>query len=218
MYQPGKRVTREELYEAVWSRTIKSLIEEWNTSYLQVGEACRRLQVPRPKPAYWQWLLRGRLVKRKPLRKPTKKLPKHWVLLSRVKSPREEAVAAARAEFDEAELQRRREAWRRQQELREREEERQRIEEKNLSRLVENSQAWLRARRLRRFIQACEAALEKMDSGLDCGGWQQNWLAWARGHAAKLDPMTNGFLESERQRLMKEDLGTILHFGLFGPG
>src|ERR1044071_1080167 len=112
MYQPGKRVTREELYEAVWSKTIKALVREWKTNYLQVNEACRRLQVPRPKQGYWQWSMRGRLVKRKPLRRPTRRLPAEWVLLTRVKSPRHMAVAAARAEFDEEELERRREEQR----------------------------------------------------------------------------------------------------------
>ena len=149
MYQPGKRVTREELYEAVWSKTIKALVREWKTNYLQVNEACRRLQVPRPKQGYWQWIMRGRLVKRKPLRRPTRRLPAEWVLLTRVKSPRHMAVAAARAEFDEEALERRREEQRKQEEIRQREDERRRNEERERGRLVETSQAWLEAKRLR---------------------------------------------------------------------
>ncbi len=117
-------------------------------------------------------------------------------------------MAAARAEFDEVELQRRREERHHQQEVREREEERQRIEERNVTRLVENSRAWLEAKRLRRFILACEAAMGKMEIGSGGSAWPENWLAWATEHADRLDPMTNGFLETEYQRLMepKQDL------------
>jgi hypothetical protein len=157
-YQPGKRVTREELYEAVWSKTITTLIKEWKTNNLQVIEACRRLQVPRPKPAYWQRIIRGRLVKRKPLRKPTKRLPAEWVLLT-VKSPLHVAVAAAREKFDEEGLKRKRDEQREQQEAREREKEQREIEELNRSRLEQSAQAWENARRLRRFIRACERSI-----------------------------------------------------------
>jgi hypothetical protein len=203
MYQPGKRVTREELYEAVWSKTIGALVKEWKTSYLQVNEACRRLKAPRPKQGYWQWIMRGRLVRRKPLRRPTRRLPAEWVLLTQVKSPRHVAVAAARAEFDEEELQRRRAEQRAQDEIRQREEERRRIEERNRGWLVESSQAWLKAKRLRWFIRACEAEFRRNAAALPVGGWQQAWLAWAREHADRLDPITNGFLAGERRRLMQ---------------
>src|SRR4051794_19139184 len=106
--QPGKRVTREELYEAVWTKTVGTLIKEWKTSYLEVNKACRRLQVPRPKPAYWQHIIWGRLVRRTPLRKPTRRIPEEWVFLRPVRLPLRVAVAAARAEFNEEGLKRKR--------------------------------------------------------------------------------------------------------------
>jgi hypothetical protein len=31
--------------------------------------------------------------------------------------------------------------------------------------------------------------------------WRERWVTWARAHADRLDPMTNGYLESERRRL-----------------
>jgi hypothetical protein len=55
--------------------------------------------------------MRARLIKRKLRRKPTKRLPTEWVLLTRVKSPLHVAVAATRAEFDEEELEQRREEF-----------------------------------------------------------------------------------------------------------
>jgi hypothetical protein len=155
-YQPGKRVTREELYEAVWSKTVGTLIKEWKTNYLQVNEACQQLQVPRPKPAYWQWIIRGRLVKRKPLRRPTRKLPATWVLLTPLKSPLHVAVAAVRAEFNEEELKRKRERQRREQEILDREKEQRGAEEENRRRLEASSRAWWDVRQLRGFIRACE--------------------------------------------------------------
>ena len=58
-------------------------------------------------------------------------------MLTRVKSPRHVAVAAARAEFDEEGLERRREEQRKQEEIRQREEERRKTEERDRGRLVE---------------------------------------------------------------------------------
>jgi hypothetical protein len=60
-------------------------------------------------------------------------------------------------------------------------------EERNRSRLEENSQAWLDARRLRRFISACEALLRRAEGlcrraagrrvGLHGGGSTALWTA-----------------------------------------
>ena len=78
-------------------------------------------------------------------------------------------------------------------------EERRLAEEQRRKILFGSSEAWFKARRLRRFIRACEAA---MRVGPDpAGGWSEAWLAWAREEADRLDPMTNGFVEAERERL-----------------
>jgi hypothetical protein len=199
MYQQGKRVTREELYEAVWSKTVKTLIKEWNTNYLQVNEACRRLQVPRPKPAYWQWMMRGRLIKRQPLRKPKKRLPAEIVLLSQIKSPLSVAVEAAQEGFDEERAQRERKEKAKQYEIQDREGEQRKIEEENRRRLEERSHAWWDARRLRGFIRECERSMRLKNEPPIPGG--RHWLAWAHAHADRLDPMTNGYLEAERRRV-----------------
>jgi hypothetical protein len=197
IYHPGKRVTREELYEAVWTKTVGTLIKEWRTNYLQVNEACRRLQVPRPKPAYWQHIMRGRLIRRKPLKKATRRLPREWVLLT-FESALYLAVAAVREKFDEEGSKRRREEQRQQQEIREREEERRKAEDLNRRRLEESARAWEDARRLRRFIRACEGSIGAQ------GEWQVRWLNWANEHTNRLDPLTGGYLAAERQRLTSE--------------
>jgi hypothetical protein len=125
--------------------------------------------------------------------------------LTCVKSPRDVAVAAVWVEFDEEALERRREEQRKQGEVRQREEEMRRIEERNRGRLVESLQAWLEAKRLRWFIRACERELRR--EALPAGGWQEAWLAWAREHADRLDPMTSGFLAGEERRLTHPEGG-----------
>jgi hypothetical protein len=107
------------------------------------------------------------------------------------------------------ELRRRREEERRrqeeerlrQEEIRNQAKRKRRIEEENRNRLEESAQAWIEAKRLRRFIGACQAMLRKNEKPSPQSAWQERWLVWAREHADRLDPMTNGFLEAERRRL-----------------
>jgi hypothetical protein len=42
----------------------------------------------------------------------------------------------------------------------------------------------------------------KGGQSLPAAGWEQTWLSWARQAADGLDPMTNGYLEANRRRLM----------------
>ncbi len=75
-------------------------------------------------------------------------------------------------------------------------------EEENRARLVQKAREWKEARVLRGFIRACQRKVEA-GPGLQGGrNWGKHWLAWASAHADRLDPMTNGFLDAERQRLV----------------
>ena len=67
LQRSGKRVAREELYEAVWSKTLKALAHEWNTTYVQLVKACNDLDVPRPEPGHWPMMARGFVTKKEPL-------------------------------------------------------------------------------------------------------------------------------------------------------
>ena len=71
-------------------------------------------------------------------------------------------------------------------------EERRRVEEHQRKMLVASSEAWFKARRLQRFLRACEATMRKKPGA--AGGRSEAWLAWAREEADRLDPMTNGFV------------------------
>jgi hypothetical protein len=103
---------------------------------------------------------------------------------------------------------RREEEWKRQEEqerqqerIRKRAERKRQIEQDNRDRLEASAQAWIEAKGLRRFIRECEEVFRK-DKKTPPGDWQNRWLAWAREHANRLDPMTNGFLEAERGRFL----------------
>ena len=63
--QPGKVVTREELYEAVWSKTLKALAQEWSTTHEQLLVACKKMDVPRPNQRYWPLISWGHRVGRR---------------------------------------------------------------------------------------------------------------------------------------------------------
>ncbi len=110
----------------------------------------------------------------------------------------------------EAADRREREAWAQAQEAKRQEEERRkeaerraRIEEENRNRLVTMARNWREARVVRRFIRVCEGVLATGPAGEP---WQEEWLTWAKGHADRMDPMTNGYLEAERRRLTAERL------------
>ena len=64
MNPPTKSIKREELYEAVWTKPIKTLAQEWNTTALRVVQACEEMAVPRPGQGHWQWIARGVVIER----------------------------------------------------------------------------------------------------------------------------------------------------------
>jgi len=52
-------VTREELYEAVWSKTLKALAQEWNTTREQLLLACKRMEGDKVREAITSLLVGG---------------------------------------------------------------------------------------------------------------------------------------------------------------
>jgi len=194
--QRGKVVTREELYEAVWSRTLKALVQEWNTNHGQLLLACKLMNVPRPNQKYWPRISWGHRVGRKPLPRRSRKIPGEVLL-----APRGRVRSALVVETSATEEERRQQAETRALE------ERRRIEEQRRKLLVGSSEAWFKARRLRRFIRACEVVMRNGGGWGPAGGWSEAWLAWAREQADRLDPMTSGFMETERTRFVAETEG-----------
>lgn len=69
-------LTREELYERVWSQPATKLAAEFGISYVALGKICRKLDIPKPFPGYWQRIASGYTVQRTALPAPKTGTPK----------------------------------------------------------------------------------------------------------------------------------------------
>ena len=61
------KLTREELYERIWNTPATKLAKEFGISDVALGKICKKLNVPKPYPGYWQQLAVGRRVHKEPL-------------------------------------------------------------------------------------------------------------------------------------------------------
>lgn len=57
-------LSREELYERVWSTPVSILAEEWGLSDRGLSKACRKLKIPVPPRGYWAKVEAGKRVRR----------------------------------------------------------------------------------------------------------------------------------------------------------
>jgi hypothetical protein len=62
-------LTREQLYEKVWSRPVWSLAKEWRISDVGLAKVCKRHNIPRPGLGYWAKRQAGVRVQQKALPK-----------------------------------------------------------------------------------------------------------------------------------------------------
>lgn len=109
-----------------------------------------------------------------------------------------EEEARRLAELREEQRQREIE-WERRREARRREEE----EKQRVEAFLKASEKWTRAKQVRDFVCACEKELES--TTVD-GREKQEWMAWARGIADRMDPLRAGFLEkSLKERRDRSD-------------
>lgn len=60
-------LTRQELYDRVWSESVDTLAKELGLSNVGLGKACRRHNIPVPERGYWARKAAGRKVRRPPL-------------------------------------------------------------------------------------------------------------------------------------------------------
>lgn len=79
--------------------------------------------------------------------------------------------------------------------MREQQEHLQQEEIKARSELERQARLWEQCRNLRDFIDAAEEALERTDA-VGPGTAPAIWLAWARKHVERTDPMTSGYLKA----------------------
>jgi hypothetical protein len=79
LWQPGAMddeitLTREELYERVWSTPVSKLAAEFGMSDVGLAKWCKKLDIPRPGLGYWARLAAGQKPKRPKLPPPPKHL------------------------------------------------------------------------------------------------------------------------------------------------
>lgn len=70
MKDNGTKLTREELYERVWGTPAIKLAKEFGVSDVALGKICKKLDIPKPFPGYWQRVASGYNVTRTPLPSP----------------------------------------------------------------------------------------------------------------------------------------------------
>ncbi len=98
----GNTITREELYEEVWSTPVSRLAPKYNLSDVGFAKLCRRSNIPLPPRGYWAKLEAGQKIQRTPL--PT--LEEEGEIIFHVPDPAEMAMKAkARMEAEKHEAQ-----------------------------------------------------------------------------------------------------------------
>jgi hypothetical protein len=98
----GNTITREELYEEVWSTPVSRLAPKYNLSDVGFAKLCRRSNIPLPPRGYWAKLEAGQKIQRTPL--PT--LEEEGEIIFHVPDPAEMAMKAkARMEVEKHEAQ-----------------------------------------------------------------------------------------------------------------
>nr|ART90370.1 Bll1572 protein [uncultured bacterium] len=71
-------ITREELYELVWSAPMIKVAEKFDVSGSYLARVCTALRVPRPERGYWAKLAVGKAPKRPALPEPQPGDPIVW--------------------------------------------------------------------------------------------------------------------------------------------
>lgn len=54
------KLTREEPHEKLWITPATKLAKEFGISDVTLGKICKKLNIPKPYPGYWQQLAVGR--------------------------------------------------------------------------------------------------------------------------------------------------------------
>ncbi|HAF24022.1 MAG TPA: hypothetical protein DCK93_14140 [Blastocatellia bacterium] len=67
MSNESRRISLEELYQLVWLKPTRNIAREFGISDVGLGKICKRLNVPKPPPGYWQRIASGYKVKTPPL-------------------------------------------------------------------------------------------------------------------------------------------------------
>lgn len=89
-------LTRETLYDLVWSTPLKTLAARFDVSDAGLAKICNRLDVPRPPQGHWTRLLHGHGVQQPPLPPRRDGVPERVELSATEKPPTEKASVVRR--------------------------------------------------------------------------------------------------------------------------
>jgi hypothetical protein len=95
MNNETKKVTREELYEAIWKTPMTKLATIHGISPVALVKICEALKVPRPGPGHWQLVRRGWKIERPPLPLAEMDTPSKAALCTKARAPRAGVPATA---------------------------------------------------------------------------------------------------------------------------
>ncbi len=62
-----QQISREELYQEVWSTPMTKLAKKYGISDVGLAKVCKRNNIPKPKAGYWAKMAHGKKVKRRSL-------------------------------------------------------------------------------------------------------------------------------------------------------
>ena len=94
MSTPKVTLTREQLYERVWTTPMQKLAVDFGFSDAGLAKLCRRHQVPVPPRGYWARLQAGQRVERTPLPPATQAVLGTVEIHPHERRPREECTDA----------------------------------------------------------------------------------------------------------------------------
>lgn len=98
-------MTRDELYDLVWSKPMTRIAAELGISDVMLGKLCRKLDVPRPPRGYWRKVTTGQRVPKSALPRARKGLQSSMTIYPQPPSPPKPAIAPNIAERLAAERQ-----------------------------------------------------------------------------------------------------------------
>jgi hypothetical protein len=180
MSQNPLTLTRQTLYDLVWSKPMSDLAKEFNISDVGLAKRCRAVDVPIPYRGYWARKAAGQEPPKLPLLVETQ-IPK--ILFSF-----RELAVRLKAERLEAE---------REQRLREEEErgeqdrqERREAQAKLIADLERQAGAWYRARFLRRYVHAARRAVGGNRIEAKFRDQSIDFLDWAAAYVDQFDPLS----------------------------
>jgi hypothetical protein len=75
MSDDGIELTREDLYQKVWTTPATKLAREFGISDVALGKICRRMEIPKPPPGHWRQIETGHRPHIPPLPAPNEDTP-----------------------------------------------------------------------------------------------------------------------------------------------